>query len=80
MVTSALIQSTITKILVPTVCLVPNVNIYSLGVVLTGIRFKLWGSEISDKPPEISYEEVMESDKGVARWTSKIVSQHALKV
>lgn len=36
-------------------------------------RFKLWGSEIHEAPPEVTYEEVMASDKGVAKWTSKIV-------
>lgn len=36
-------------------------------------QLKLWGAEIKDKLPEIDYAEVMESDKGVARWTAKIV-------
>ncbi|KAF8462996.1 hypothetical protein BDZ91DRAFT_661610 [Kalaharituber pfeilii] len=35
-------------------------------------QFKFWGSEIHEKPPEVTYDEVMESDKGVAKWTSKI--------
>ncbi|KAI5805553.1 hypothetical protein DFH27DRAFT_551694 [Peziza echinospora] len=35
-------------------------------------RFKLWGSEIEKAPPEVEYEEVMASDAGVAKWTSKI--------
>ncbi|RPB21050.1 Trimethyllysine dioxygenase [Terfezia boudieri ATCC MYA-4762] len=35
-------------------------------------QFRLWGAEIGERPPEISYKEVIESDKGVAKWTSKI--------
>lgn len=37
-------------------------------------RFKLWGPEIADDPPEVEYKAVMESDSGVAEWTRKIVS------
>lgn len=42
-------------------------------------RFKLWGSEIHEQPPEIEHEEVMESEKAVAKWTAKIVSKMILE-
>lgn len=35
-------------------------------------RFHLWGSEIDNDPPEVEYESVMSTNKGVALWTSKI--------
>ncbi|RPB11561.1 Trimethyllysine dioxygenase [Morchella conica CCBAS932] len=35
-------------------------------------QFKLWGSEITECPPEVEYESVMETEKGVAEWTRKI--------
>lgn len=36
-------------------------------------RFKFWGSEIAEGPPEVEYEDVMGSDAGVGEWTRKIV-------
>ncbi|KAI5788463.1 hypothetical protein EDC01DRAFT_749446 [Geopyxis carbonaria] len=35
-------------------------------------QFQLWGSEIRESPPEVEYESVMASDKGVAQWVAKI--------
>ncbi|KAF8245309.1 Trimethyllysine dioxygenase [Wilcoxina mikolae CBS 423.85] len=35
-------------------------------------QFHFWGSEIEEKPPEVEYGDVMESDEGVALWTAKI--------
>jgi hypothetical protein len=40
---------------------------------------ELWGAGISKDPPAVRYEDVMASDKGVAEWTSKIVSLCSLK-
>lgn len=42
-------------------------------------RFKFWGAEIADELPEVDYEAVMESDKGVAIWVHKIVCLPAFK-
>lgn len=36
--------------------------------------FKFWGSEIAANPPAVHYEEIMADDKGVGKWTQKIVS------
>ncbi|KAL7276939.1 hypothetical protein RUND412_000031 [Rhizina undulata] len=35
-------------------------------------QLKVWGAEIEKNPPEVDYEFVMESERGVAKWTSKI--------
>ena len=33
-----------------------------------------WGSEIEASPPSVHYDEIMADDKGVGKWTAKIVS------
>jgi hypothetical protein len=37
-------------------------------------RFKYWGAEIKSNPPSVHYDEIMADDKGVGKWTAKIVS------
>ena len=75
MVTSTLVQSTVTKVPITSVSTINPGRIPLIKpFLLTYNRFRLWGAEIGGKPPEISYGEVIESDKGVAKWTSKIVS------
>lgn len=75
MVTSTLVQSTVTKVPISSVSTVNSERMLLIKhFLITYNRFRLWGAEIGGKPPEISYEEVIGSDKGVAKWTSKIVS------
>ena len=42
--------------------------------MLTISRLNLWGKEIGDHPPTVTYEGVMASDVGVKEWTALIVS------
>lgn len=36
-------------------------------------KFKLWGAEIKENPPTVTYSEVMSSEEGVAKMTSLIM-------
>ena len=44
-------------------------------LLLTKLSETRWGSDIGANPPVIDYEAVMQSDAGVAEWTSLIVSR-----
>lgn len=39
-----------------------------------------WGSEIKKEPPSVPYDEIMASDAGVGKWTSKIVRHYPILI
>jgi hypothetical protein len=47
------------------------------GQVLTlmMLRYTYWGTEIAENPPSVHYDEIMADDKGVGKWTDKIVGE-----
>jgi len=48
-------------------------------VKLNSGRYTYWGSQIQAKPPSVHYDEIMADDKGVGKWTAKIVSKTELE-
>ena len=42
-------------------------------LVLMMLRYTYWGAEIAENPPSVHYDEIMADDKGVGKWTDKIV-------
>jgi trimethyllysine dioxygenase len=39
------------------------------------LRYTYWGAGIAGNPPSVHYDEIMADDKGVGKWTDKIVRQ-----
>jgi hypothetical protein len=42
-------------------------------------RYVYWGSDIAENPPSVHYDEIMADDKGVGKWTDKIVEPSSMK-
>ena len=44
-----------------------------VALTLMMFRYTYWGTEIMENPPSVHYDEIMADDKGVGKWTDKIV-------